>query len=85
MRILTNGTLEAQSQVSVKTARAEEVIVTVNPDGSVKNAVVKRSIDAEEDRLTLNEARKSRYRPKTVNCVAVEGTFHFWVYEVRTY
>jgi hypothetical protein len=53
------------------------VLVTVNPDGTVKNAVIQNGWEEEENNQVLQDARESTYRPKTVNCQAVEGTYIF--------
>ncbi len=56
------------------------ILVTVNPDGSVKSAQVERSSNSlAVDKAALNAARSSTYRPKIVNCHPVEGTYHFTV------
>lgn len=54
-----------------------EVVVTVNPDGTVKSAVVQRSWGAGADAAALAAARNSKYIPKTVNCQPVTGTYIF--------
>lgn len=55
------------------------VLVTVNPDGSVKDAVLeKHSGFSGTDSLAVQRARRAVYRPKTVNCAAVEGTYLFF-------
>jgi TonB family protein len=62
----------------------EEVLVTVNPDGTVKNAVVKKSWGVGADYAAITAARQSTYRPKTVNCQPVEGTYIFREIFVRS-
>ena len=54
-----------------------EVLVTVNPAGTVKSAVVQRSWGAGADAAALTAARNSKYIPKTVNCQPVTGTYIF--------
>jgi outer membrane biosynthesis protein TonB len=55
-----------------------EVRVTVNSDGSVNSVKVIHSCGASGcDNLSLNEAQHSIYRPKTVNCKPVEGTYEY--------
>lgn len=55
-----------------------EVVVAVNVNGKVTNATVyKSSGNAAIDNAVLTAAKKSRYSPKMVNCVAVRGTFLF--------
>lgn len=54
------------------------VLVTVNPDGSVKSAKILRSSGfSNTDDFVLNRARTSRYQPKMVGCSPVEGTYIF--------
>jgi TonB family protein len=54
-----------------------EVLVTVNPDGTVKDAVIKSGTDygSGANDNALFAARNSTYKPKTVNCLPVEGTY----------
>lgn len=54
-----------------------EVVVTVNPDGTVKNAVIQKGWGEGANDAALTAARESTYRPKTVNCRPVEGTYLF--------
>lgn len=55
----------------------EEVLVTVNPDGTVKSAVVRGSWGAGPDGAALTAARNSKYIPATINCKSAEGTYVF--------
>lgn len=55
------------------------VLVDVNSDGSVKGARVIHSESLSGDAWFLHEAKVSRYRPKMVNCRAVEGIYYFFV------
>jgi len=56
------------------------ILVTVNPDGTVKAVSVERSSGyLPVDNAALKAARLSTYSPKRVNCQAVEGTYHFTV------
>lgn len=63
------------------------VKVTVNPDGSVKDAtLVQASLAPTLNGATLRSARLSLYWPRTVNCEPVEGTYLFredWLPVVR--
>jgi hypothetical protein len=62
----------------------EEVLVTVNPDGTVKSAVLQKSLGFGADERALTDARQSNYQPKTVNCKPVEGTYLFREMFVRS-
>lgn len=55
----------------------EEVLVTVNRDGTVKGAVVRQSWGIGPDAAVLAAARSSQYTPATTNCEPVEGTYLF--------
>ena len=59
------------------TCFVEEMLVTVNPDGTVRSAVVRGSWGAGSDNRALAAARDSTYVPATVNCKPVEGTYIF--------
>jgi hypothetical protein len=55
-----------------------EVRVTVNSDGSVKSVRLIHSCGATGcDNGSLNHALHSVYRPRTVNCKPVEGTYEY--------
>ena len=54
-----------------------EVVVTVNPDGTVKSAVERGSWGTGADAAALTAARNSKYVPATVNCQPVMGTYIF--------
>lgn len=52
------------------------VLVTVNADGSVARAVLRRSSgSASFDAWAIRAARESEYLPKLVNCKPVRGTY----------
>lgn len=55
----------------------EEVVVTVNPDGTVKSAAVRHSWGVGPDDAALTAARNSKYIAATVNCKPVQGTYVF--------
>jgi hypothetical protein len=55
----------------------EEVLVTVDPNGTVKSAVVRKSWGTGPDAAVLAAARSSKYISATVNCEPVEGTYVF--------
>ena len=61
----------------------EEVLVTVNPDGTVKDAVVQRSWGRGFDDYALETARTSKYIPKTIDCKPVLGTYMYRVFITR--
>jgi TonB family protein len=55
-----------------------EVAVTIAPNGKVTGAkIYKSSGDAAVDAAALTAAEKSKYTPKMVNCVAVQGSYLF--------
>jgi TonB family protein len=54
-----------------------EVVVTVNPDGTVKNAVMHHSWNTAVDDAALRAARNSKYVAATVDCRPVESTYIF--------
>lgn len=54
-----------------------DVVVTVNPDGTVKSAVERGSWGAGTDYVATKAARESKYIPATANCRPVEGTYIF--------
>jgi TonB family protein len=52
------------------------ITVTVNPDGSIKDASIKESSGtAQLDALGLKWANETTYNPRIVNCTAVVGEF----------
>lgn len=55
----------------------EEVLVTVNPDGTVKSAVARKSWGIGPDAAVLAAARSSKYISATLNCEPVGGTYVF--------
>lgn len=54
-----------------------DILVTVNADGTVKDAVVKAPWGYGADEAALYNARRSTYRPATIECKPVEGTYLF--------
>lgn len=55
-----------------------QIMVTVNPDGSVKRARAFESSDyPDADDAAVKAAEASTYKPKTVDCKAVEGRYLF--------
>lgn len=54
-----------------------DVVVTVNPDGTVKSAVERGSWGVGTDYAVMRDARNSNYIPATVDCKPVEGTYIF--------
>jgi len=54
-----------------------EVVVTVNPDGTVKSAVERGSWGDETDHAVVKAALNSKYIPATTNCKPVEGIYIF--------
>jgi TonB family protein len=55
-----------------------EVLVTVNPDGSVKDAAVQKSSGLlAADMAVLRAARASSYKPASKSCGPVQGTYLF--------
>lgn len=59
------------------TCFVEEVLVIVNPDGTVKSAVVRGSWGAGYDKQALTAARNGNYIPATADCKPVEGQYVF--------
>lgn len=54
------------------------IAVVIGPDGNIKSAsIYKSSGDRSFDLASLTAARASKYRPKIVDCTAVESTFYF--------
>jgi len=71
------GTQKSQSFHTVGTVSAA-ALVTVNPDGSVKSVTLKKSSHySDVDAFTISQARNAIYKPKTVNCEPVQGTYLF--------
>jgi len=68
----------ARPNIYPQGSRAALILITINRDGSVKNAsVAESSGDFEFDQEGLRVARTSKYSPKYLNCVPVEGTYSF--------
>jgi hypothetical protein len=78
-RIQSDGTEERAWHSNHRLGNWIDVQVDVSADGTVKSATVKRSFSADRDAQVVNEALKSKYKPATVNCEAVEGTYDLWV------
>ncbi len=71
------GTEAGKSFDTVGTV-SSAALVTVNPDGSVKSVVLKESSHyGDVDAYTISEATNGIYKPKTINCQPVEGTYLF--------
>lgn len=78
VRITANGPIPSATPFKQKGppyAAYATVLVTVNSDGSVKNAVIDHGSLGGINDEALREARSAVYRPKMVNCRAVEGKY----------
>lgn len=61
-----------------RSVRYAMVLVTVNPDGTVKGTALETSTGFRKfDDEALHDARNNVYQPKMVGCRAVEGTYRF--------
>jgi Gram-negative bacterial TonB protein C-terminal len=56
------------------------VMVTVNRDGSIASTAIVKSAGRDLDDRTIKFARLSTYKPATVNCKPVLGTYLFKTY-----
>lgn len=76
MRQTPKGPVPSNSEPSNPRATYTAILVTVNPDGSVKAAkIIAPSGFSKSDSSALNTARASKYKPKIVNCKPTEGTY----------
>jgi TonB family protein len=77
--VIDRGFLPHDFSVDTGTGQlAATILVVVRADGSVdKVSVNKSSGTLSFDMASLHAARQSSYRPKVVDCHAVEGTYLF--------
>jgi hypothetical protein len=54
-----------------------EVLLTITPNGTIKSAVVTKPGNSEVDSMALVDSKVGTYKPATVNCQPVEGTYLF--------
>lgn len=79
VRLTPNGPIPSAtvpSKTQIPEHAVTVILVTVNPDGSVKSAVIQKSSGTPSlDAQSLADAKSSTYKPKTINCKPVEGTY----------
>lgn len=54
------------------------VLLDINPNGTVKGARIIHSRGNLSDFSYLHDAKMSHYRPRMVDCKAVEGSYYYF-------
>lgn len=76
MRLTSEGAAPSETPPAIARLIYASILVTVNPNGSVKGAVfAHRTGFANSDGAVMNLAQSSQYLPKILDCKAVEGTY----------
>jgi TonB family protein len=80
MRLTSNGLVPSDPVPNGPQLVYTSVLVTVNPNGTVKSAALfQPSGRADSDENALQAAQAAKYHPKMVNCKPVIGNY-LWVF-----